>query len=109
LSTDPSILLRLLEPAVRPDRIGGAGNVSKPAPGGLPFEQTTFDELLKDARQAADPARAADVEASKQPPVDAPVKQPANPLAALADFGRIENAYLRDALGAKPDVNQTDD
>lgn len=100
MSSDPSILLRLLEPAVRPDRGGSASAPVKPGPGGLPFEQTAFEQLLKSARQPANPAQSADGAASMDPAADAGAKVFSDPLAQLAQFNRIDNVHLRDALAA---------
>ena len=101
MSTDPSILLRMLEPAVRPDGGKVAGASGRPAPGGTPFEQTPFEQLLNDARRPADPARMSGGNAASAGGNDSPgvEKKQADPLAKLVDVDRIENAALRQALG----------
>jgi len=106
LSTDPSILLRLLEPAVRPDggKIGGASN--RPAPGATPFEQTPFEQLLKDAQGPVDPARSSEERAASAG--EETEKRFADPLAKLVDVDRIENAALRQALAQARSALQQD-
>lgn len=109
MSSDPSILLRLLEPAVRPDRSGGASAPVTPGPGGLPFEQTAFEELLKSARQPANPAPSAEGAASTNSAGNAAAEVFSDPLAQLAEFNRIDNVHLRDALAAHHSIDPADE
>ncbi len=84
MSTDPTQLLRMLEPAVRP---GGASQVAPDRADPAPFESRPFDQLLQEAqKQTASPD-------------DTDAEHPATrPLADLADITRIENASLRRQL-----------
>ena len=109
MSSDPSILLRLLEPAVRPDRGAVAGAPVKPGPGGLPFEQTAFEELLKSARQPANPAQSAEGAASLNAAENTATKVFADPLEQLAEFNRIDNVNLRDALAGHHQPEPSDE
>ncbi|MEM1355196.1 MAG: hypothetical protein AAGH88_09975 [Planctomycetota bacterium] len=104
MSTDPSILLRMLEPAVRPDGNRVSGAPGRSGPGGVPFEQTSFEQLLKDAQGPAGTARLGDeIAASNHHAGQSAAKPPADPLAGLDDVDRIENAALRLALAeARP-------
>lgn len=105
MSTDPSILLRLLEPAVRPDGGKFTQGTGGPAPGAQPFEQTPFEKLLKDARGPAETAQLADNAASNagREGQGTGIEKQADPLAKLGDMDRIENAALRQALAnARP-------
>ncbi len=89
--SDALRLLRMLEPVVRPVGATGAAR----APGSLPLDQQSFDELLAVASQSdALPG------ATLHKPIDAgtavaEVPRSLGLIAALADLGRIENASLR--------------
>lgn len=86
MTTDPSNLLRLLEPAVRP---GPAAGVAPRRASAAPFEGKPFEQLLQEARQESTSAeKVADTSADNMP----------GPLDALADFGHIQNASLRQQL-----------
>ena len=91
MSTDPTILLRMLEPAVRPvgPAVGGSAGIAPGRAGDAPFEKKPFDQLLLEAReqQPKDELKTSDT----------PAHRP-NPLAPLGDFARIENASLREQL-----------
>lgn len=76
----------MLEPAVRP---GGVSRVAPDRAGSAPFEARPFEQLLQEAQQQTDPGS---VEDAKSPA--------AQPLDALADFTRIENASVRQQLEA---------
>jgi len=93
LSTDPTNLLRMLEPAVRPD--GRSAKVSGAAQQGAesaPFEARPFDQLLQEAKQGG-PIEAAAADSSTATPPRA--------LASLGDMTHIENASLRQQLEAR--------
>ena len=80
---DSANLLRLLEPAVRPQGATGPATTGKPE-----FERQSFEQLLADARSAQQP------DESNQ--VDRP------PATRLIDaLGRVENASLRALLGGE--------
>lgn len=125
MPASPSSLLRLLEPAVRPDAHATAGarrtarpdatiptgaannaNNATTVAGVTPFESLSFDEILGQARRIA-PLPATDVSnqqtatdaASQANPADpATTHEQANPLRALANTGAVENASLRAML-----------
>ncbi|MFI4862147.1 MAG: hypothetical protein ACIAXF_15890 [Phycisphaerales bacterium JB063] len=86
MSSDPSTLLRMLEPAVRP---GGVSGIAPRRAGDAPFESKPFDQLLQEA--GAQPA------AATQDDAEASAKTP-DPLAALAGIVRIENVSLREHI-----------
>jgi hypothetical protein len=78
-------LLKLLEPAVRPV-LPAAGTTR--SQGRAPFEQQDFAELMNFMNETPPEEAAA----------AAPPPKSADPLAELADLGRIENAGLRQML-----------
>lgn len=111
----------MLEPAVRPVAVPGA---VKP-PGNPPFEQRPFEDLLAEANlteameaegaplaashMGADPA-SPDVLPEPRDvgtPV-AGVERPPDPLAPLADLGRIENVTLRNLIAQRSTDRATD-
>lgn len=82
MTVDPTKLLQMLEPTVRPGAsgVGGGAQQARPA-----FEDRSFQDLLS--------------EASKQmAPAGETAPQAADPLAALGGLGRVENAALRSVL-----------
>ncbi len=81
MTADPDILLRMLEPAVRP-----AGTPAPAKAAAPPIEQRDFDALLAEAA-SPQPGQARPSAGSSQ------VKE--HPLAALAGYEAIENASLR--------------
>lgn len=91
---DNAFLLRMLEPAVRPDaRSGALAGLQRHSGTGdpsLPIEQRSFDSLLSEAQ--AQPMVSAGEQASAPAPVE-----PA-PLASLSQFDRIENDSLRQVI-----------
>ena len=95
MTADADILLRMLEPAVRP-----TGAPAPPKAGakvaGTPIEQRDFDALLAEASAE----NAGDV---NDAPSTAKVKD--QPLAGLSGFDAIENASLR-ALRDDPGRNR---
>lgn len=84
MSTDPTQLLRMLEPAVRP---GGTSQVAPDRASPAPFEDRPFDQLLQEAQKQA----TQEDEAGSSRPTT-------SPLVELADITRIENASLRQQL-----------
>jgi len=96
--TNPSDLLRLLEPAVRP--VGG-GTSGKPESAPT-FEGKSFDQLLTDAQQPrdAEPRQGEAAAQTTSPPSDNPT-----PPAALPGLGSIENASLARLLASRPAAN----
>jgi hypothetical protein len=70
------LLLRMLEPIVRPD---GAAGFHRPAQ--LPFEQQDFAQLLAQAQ-------------GEPPPTEGTDHAPARPLIGLAGVDRVQNADL---------------
>lgn len=86
MTTDPSNLLRMLEPAVRP---GPASGVAPRRASAAPFEVKPFEQLLQEARQ--EPVAAEKVQGTS-------ADNKPGPLDALADFGHIQNASLRQQL-----------
>jgi len=100
LSTDPTNLLRMLEPAVRPD--GRSARVSSTAQRGAesaPFEAQSFDQLLLEAKQGK-PAEQVDD--------DTRAATSSRALASLADMTHIENASLRQQLEALANAASAD-
>ncbi|MEM7681081.1 MAG: hypothetical protein AAF288_03910 [Planctomycetota bacterium] len=101
-STDSSLLLRMLEPAVRPgqaagpSRSGAAGGAGAAAGGG--FETRSFEQLLQAVGQtgvdsgAAPTTTATDVSASPGAAAAAdPVKIEAPSASPLAGLNRLDN------------------
>jgi hypothetical protein len=89
-----SFLLRMLEPAVRPDATSGPLSAMQRRAGGVdpeaPIETRSFDELLAQAQAP---------EAMTDPsPDEKSAASTASPLAALAQFNQIENDSLRRVL-----------
>lgn len=85
MTIDPSKLLQMLEPAVRPGMApASAGqHVGKPA-----FEDRSFEDLLQEVGQT----RTGSAE------TDAKTSQESNLLGVLSGWARIENAALRSVL-----------
>ena len=84
MTVDPTRLLQMLEPTVRPGSqpVQGVAGQGRPA-----FEDRAFDDLLNEAK-----ANATEQVGGKQTP------QQTNPLAALSGMGQVENAALRSVL-----------
>jgi len=92
-----SFLLRMLEPAVRPDaRSGSVSALTRRAGSGdptAPLEQRSFDALLSEAQEIP-----ATNDAEQTSGDDAAPTAALSPLAALAQFDHIENDSLRRVL-----------
>jgi len=95
LTTDPTRMLQLLEPAVRPGTAGQGSGVSK---GKTPFESRSFQDLLNDVSR----------ETSDASGKDAPPPQESNLLARLGGLGQVENAALRRVLTQGHPAQQAD-
>jgi len=89
MSSDPAILLRMLEPVIRPGQTGGT---SAKAPSAVPFEQQAFEDLLQEAGQEKMGSASQEGSATKG---DVKAASP-DPLALLADFSRMENVSVRE-------------
>ena len=85
MTTDPTRMLQLLEPAVRP---GAAMPGTQSPQGKAPFESRSFQDLLKDVSK--DSGESKDQQATAQ--------KESNPLAGLGGLGQIENVALRRVL-----------
>ncbi|MEX0655199.1 MAG: hypothetical protein WD534_13185 [Phycisphaeraceae bacterium] len=94
---DSGLLLRMLEPAVRP--VAAPEGRSAPQPTDVPIEQRSFESLLSEARGGG--AMGADEELS----VPAAKAEPVNLLGPLSQVGAIENTSLR-ALVERGSVNR---
>jgi len=102
MSTDVSILLKMLEPAVRPGGLGSATGASPAKTPDAPFEAQPFEQLLRSAK----------TESARTPPAEqAEAAKPAVPsataLAPLSDLGRVENADVRRLLSQPPIQTKT--
>jgi len=81
-------LLRMLEPAVRPD------GVSRPTPRrDVPIESRSFDSLLQEARQIN--ATQAQDSQTPAPPADTPPLLKAGLIGQLAQIDQVHNSSLR--------------
>lgn len=91
MGVDGHMLLRMLEPAVRP------GGVDGPARAPVrPFEQQSFEELLSQRMTPMDedgPGMKAGAEAESSRD-----RHAQSPLSQLGQMGQIENASLRDLI-----------
>ena len=99
MTVDPTRLLQMLEPAVRP---GASGAVSGAQQGKPAFENRSFDDLLNEAKtNKAEVAKAGEAKPAQ-----------ISPLMALGGFGQVENATLREVLaqarGAESELGQTE-
>jgi len=84
------MLLRLLEPVVRPDGLPSSG--SKPQ--AVPFDQRSFNSFLNEAKQL-------DMMGNEQTNEAVNLNaQKANSLGALSSLDRVENATLRMMLNS---------
>lgn len=99
MTVDPSRLLQMLEPTVRP---GSSTSVGGPQQGKPAFENRSFDELLSEAKSST----------TEQSQVGETKPTETNPLSALAGLGQVENAALRNVLAqareAEPGLGQAD-
>ena len=86
MTVDPSRLLQMLEPTVRPGSqpVQGVAGQGKQA-----FENRSFDDLLNEAKTG---------ETSQEQVGGKESPQQTNPLAALGGLGQVENAALRNVL-----------
>jgi hypothetical protein len=84
MTIDGQMLLRMLEPAVRPD--GVAGRATGAPPPSTPIEGRAFDELLTEARRIGTDDLLEQNQATQTRPADA--------LGGLAQVDRIENRSL---------------
>ncbi len=101
MGVDGHMLLKMLEPAIRP---GGLGGVERPP--NRPLEQQSFEELLSqrmtpEAETDDTPGRS-----SQDAAADASTKQ--GPLGQLARVDQIENASLRDLIARQADGRAMD-
>jgi hypothetical protein len=91
--SDGAFLLRMLEPAVRPDsrstQVGGLTPAARQQ--AVPFEQRDFAVLLSQAQEAV-------AAADQVAPAADVARTAASPLAPLAQIDRIENQALRDMI-----------
>lgn len=99
MTVDPSRLLQMLEPTVRPGSPSATSGLQQGKPA---FENRPFDELLTEAK-----ANATDIkEAANTKPAQV------DPLGALGGLGQVENAALREVLaksyGTETGLGQTD-
>lgn len=98
MTVDPSRLLQMLEPAVRPGNTSATGGAQQGKPA---FENRSFDDLLSEAKAtSANGSQAGEVKPAE-----------VSPLLALAGFEQVENAALRNVLaqarGAEPGLGQS--
>lgn len=85
MSVDPTRLLQLLEPAVRPGNPSATGGIQQGKPA---FEDRSFDDLLSEAKTTATTTTQ---EGEAKPAQSAQ-------LFALGGLGQIENVALRNVL-----------
>jgi hypothetical protein len=85
MTVDPSRLLQMLEPTVRPGGLASASGATQAKPA---FEERSFDDLLKEAKATTGDGTQKSEAA----------RETSNPLGGLAGVGQIENATLRSVL-----------
>lgn len=89
-----SLLLRMLEPAVRPGNLPGPGQARTPV---APVEQQDFESLLAQAKVTEVDERVNDTGSVTKLSMSADKVQP-NPLASFGGLGGVENESLRQLL-----------
>jgi len=98
MTVDPTRLLQMLEPTVRP---GSHSPANGPQQGKPAFEKRSFDDLLHEAKTNTTD----EIRANESKPA------PSNPLALLGGFEQVENAALRNVLAQvrdpEPGLGQT--
>lgn len=98
MTVDPTRLLQMLEPTVRPGNATATGGAQQAKPA---FEDRSFDDLLSEAKMTT----ASGAQTGEAKPAEA------SPLLALAGLGQVENAALRNVLAqaheAKSGLGQT--
>lgn len=92
MTTDPTRLLQMLEPAVRP---GPVTPNSRTDQGKAPFEARSFSDLLGDVTKHN---ASVDASTTQQDDAGAAPARTANGFSGLAGLGQIENATLRQLL-----------
>lgn len=99
MTVDPTRLLQMLEPTVRPGNASAIGGAQQGKPA---FENRSFDDLLSEAKTSGVNAS----QASETKPAET------NPLLSLSGFGQVENAALRNVLaqarGAETGLGQSE-
>ena len=102
MSVDPTRLLQLLEPAVRPGNPSATGGIQQGKPA---FEDRSFDDLLSEAKTTATQTATSTTQAGEAEPT------PPAQFFALGGLGQIENAALRNVLaqshGSGSDTGKT--
>jgi len=96
MGVDGHMLLKMLEPAIRPGPMGGSDR-----PARLPVEQQSFEELL--SQRMTPVIEADDTDASAADGKAASASKGSGPLGQLARVDQIENASLRDLIARHAD------
>lgn len=87
-------LLKMLEPIVRPDGVGGAKPTLRQGRDTEPIEKRSFESLLEQARQMNE----AEIEEDQKKTQGSDEKARQNQLGLLAGLDRIENGSLRQLM-----------
>lgn len=93
MTVDPTRLLQMLEPTVRPGTSSPVGGAQQGKPA---FENRSFDDLLTEAKVS----KTGETQAGEAKPVQS------DPLASLGGIGLIENAGLREVLAKAHGADQ---